>query len=170
MSSIDRVVLAELMSEELSKLGRDELMDIAREVQQGLSFCLSRALPCSELVELVHDLAKSLSRIRLSKVASGSVPAQAGEDSFADLAFLRGVIRSLYVYYVLLLGFADHELRVPVRFDEEVVLGERRYRAFSTRLVRVPEAAALLLAGARVRIVMPRDLAKRVAGALQEGP
>ncbi len=169
MSSIDRVVLTELMSEELSRLGRDELLDVAREVQQGLSFCLSRALPCAELIELLHDLAKSLPRIRLSKVYSGAVPAEADERSFVDLEFLEGVARGLYIYYMLLLGLADHELRVPVRFDEEIVLGGRRYRAFSTRLVRVTEAVALLLAGAKMRIVMPGDIAKRVNALLRGG-
>ncbi len=169
MSSVDKIVLAELMSEELSGLGRDELLDVAREIQQGLSFCLSRALPCSELVELLHELVSSLSRIRLSKVTSGAVPARADESSFVDLGFLREVARGLYIYYALLLNFADHELRVPVKFDDEVVLGERRYRAFSTRLVRVAEAVALLLAGARIRIVMPRDVAKRAGALLREG-
>lgn len=160
MSSIDRVTLAELVSEELSRLDHEDAMSMAREVRSGLSFCLSRMLPCTEFVELLRSLVKSFSQIRLSKVISGAVPGRVDEDSFIDVRFLTEITRGLYTFYLtLLFGLADHELRIPVRFEEDIVLGGRRYRAFSSKLVRVEEAIALQLAGARIRIVIPRDLA-----------
>lgn len=160
MSSIDRVTLAELVSEELTKLDHEDIMGMAREVRAGLSFCLSRMLPCTEFVELLRNLVKSFSQIRLSKVISGAMPGRADEESFIDVRFLTGIIRGLYTFYLtLIFGLVDHELRIPVRFEEDVVLGERKYRAFSSKLIRIEEAIALQLAGARIRMLIPRDLA-----------
>lgn len=167
MSSIDRVTLTELVNEELSRLSHEDIIGIAREVRVGLSFCLSRMLSCRELAELLHSLVKSLPQIRLSKVISGAVPEQVDEDSFIDLKFLTEISRGLHTFYlVLLFGLVDHELRIPVKFEEEVVLGERRYRAFSSRLVKVTEAVALQLTGAKIRMVIPKDLAKHLISSL----
>lgn len=161
MSSIDGVTLAELVSEELSKLDIDNLLGIAKEIRHSLSFCLSRMLLCAELVDLLCGLVKSLSQVRLSKAISGAVPEGAGEDSFVDLGFLRGITRALYTYYLILLfGLADHELRIPVKFEEDVILGERKYRAFSSRLVSLLDAVALTLMGVKVRMLIPSNLVK----------
>ncbi|MEM2006720.1 MAG: hypothetical protein QXG17_00435 [Sulfolobales archaeon] len=163
MSSIDKITLAELVSEELSRLSHEDVMGIYRDVLAGLSFCLSRMLSCREFIELLRNLAKSLPQIRLSKVISGTLPEQVDEDSLIDLKFLTEISRGLYTFYLILLfGFVDHELRVPVRFEEDVVLGECRYRAFSSRLLKITEAIALRLAGAKIRLLIPRDLAKYV--------
>lgn len=163
MSSIDKVVLSELVSEELSRLDHEDAIGIAREVRAGLSFCLSRMLPCAELVDLLRSLFRSLSHVRLSKTISGAVPGRADEDSFVDLRFLSGVARGLYTFYLtLVFGLVDHELRIPVRFEEDVVLGERRHRAFSSKLVKIEEAIALQLAGAKIKMLIPRDLAAYV--------
>ncbi|MCX8208070.1 MAG: hypothetical protein RMH84_05445 [Sulfolobales archaeon] len=159
MSSIDRIVLAEVVGEELSKLNRDDLLDVSKEVRQVLSFCLSRLLSCAKFIELVHDVVKSLHQIRFSKVISDLVPSAAREESFIDLNFLREIARELYTYYlVLLFGLSDEELRIPVKFEEDVVIGERRYRAFSSKLIRVSEALALLRSRAKIRMLVPRAL------------
>ncbi|MEM1681653.1 MAG: hypothetical protein QXG29_00235 [Sulfolobales archaeon] len=168
MSSIDRITLAELVSEELSRLSHEDVMGIYRDVLAGLSFCLSRMLSCRELIELLRSLVKSLPQIRLSKVISGALPEQVDEDSVIDLRFLTEMSRGLYIFYLtLLFGFVDHELRIPVRFEEDVILGERRYRAFSSRLVKISEAIALQLSGAKIKMLIPAVLAKYVDSLLQ---
>ncbi|MEM1623022.1 MAG: hypothetical protein QXZ60_00410 [Sulfolobales archaeon] len=168
MSSIDRIALAELVSEELSRLSHEDVMGIYRDVSAGLSFCLSRMLPCKELIELLRNLVKSLPQVRLSKVVSGAVPERVDEDSVVDLKFLIEMSRGLYTFYLtLLFGFVDHELRIPVRFEEDVVLGERRYRAFSSRLMKISEAIALQLSGAKIRMLIPTVLAKYVDSLLR---
>lgn len=159
MSTIDRVVLSELVSDQLSKLDLEDLMGIAKEIRQALSLCLSRMLTCAELVSVLRNLASALPQIRLSKVASGTLADQPAEESFVDLEFIEGVIKELRLYYAaLVFGLVDHELRVPVKFEEDVVLGGRRYRAYSSRLVNISEVVALQRVGTKIRVVAPREV------------
>ncbi|MCX8184445.1 MAG: hypothetical protein RMI56_06175 [Sulfolobales archaeon] len=164
MSSIDRLTLAEVVGEELSKLDRDDVSSISREIKQVLAFCLSRALLCVEFIELLREVLKSLPQVRFSKAISGLVPSTVREESFIDLSFLREVARELYIYYlVLLFGLTDDDLRVPVKFEEDVALGERRYRAFSSRLIKISEALALLHARVKIRILIPGILTEHIS-------
>jgi hypothetical protein len=159
VSGIDKIVLAELLGEELSRLDLEEVSSVAKEVRQSLTFCLSKVLPCSELVNLLLDLALSLSRVRLAKMTSGRVPKDAGSDSHIDLEFLRGIVREVLMYYLaIVLGLVDHELRIPVKFEEEVYIAGRRYRPFASRLLTVSEAVSLQHAGAKIKVILPRDV------------
>ncbi len=160
-SSINKVVLAELLDEELSKLDLEEVSNIAKEVRQGLAFCLSRMLPCSELVRLLLDLATSISQTRLTKVVSGKIPKEASGEAFIDIEFLRGLVREVLMYYlVIVLGLVDHELRIPVKFEEEVSIAGRKYRPFASKLLPASEVMSLQHAGAKIKIILPRDIYK----------
>lgn len=168
MSSIDKVVLAELLDEVLSKLDLEEVSNITKEVRQSLAFCLSKMLPCSELVRLLLDLATSLSQTRLTKVVSGRIPKEASSDAFIDVKFLRSLVRGVLMYYLsIVLDLVDHELRIPVKFEEEVSIAGRKYRPFASKLLPVSEAVSLQQAGAKIRIILPRDVYRYLDTALK---
>lgn len=170
MATIDKIVLSELVSDELSKLDLEDLMGLAKEVHQALSFCLSRMIACSEFVGMLHSLVRALPQVRLSKVISGTISSHLTEEAFIDLKFLKEVLGELYTYYAaLVFGLVDHELRVPVKFEEDIVIGGCKYKAYSSKLVNISKVVALQRIGAKIRIIAPREILMRISTAATEG-
>jgi hypothetical protein len=158
--SLDKVILAEITEDGLARIDLETFLALAKEVRQSLAYCLSRNLSCDTLVEALHTVARSLASLRLSKTLSkpGEVPG--GEHSI-DSEFLKELVAELLTYYLAItLALVDHDMRIPVKFGEDVAIGSRRYRANSVVLLDLGRALALRRAGARVDLLIPRDAAE----------
>lgn len=157
---MDKVVLAEIAEDKLARIDLETFLAVAKEVRQSLAYCLSRTLSCDTLVETLYTVARSLAGLRLSKAFSNLGEVTEGERS-VDSAFLRELATELLTYYVAItLALVDHDIRIPVKFSEDVVLGSRRYRANSAVLLDLDKALALRRAGVKVDLVVPREIAE----------
>ena len=157
--SLDKVILAEIAEDRLAKVDLETFLAVAKEVRQSLAYCLSRNLSCDTLVEILYIVARSLASLRLSKTFS-KLGEAAEEEHSVDSKFLKEVATELLTYYLAItLALVDHDMRIPVKFGEEVTLGSRRYRANSAVLLDLGRALALRRAGVKVDLVVPREIA-----------
>jgi len=158
--SLDKVILAEIVEDRLAKVDLETFLSVAKEVRQSLAYCLSRNLSCDTLVEVLYTVARSLASLRLSKTLSklGEVTE---EERSVDSEFLQEVATELLTYYLAItLALVDHDMRIPVKFGEDVTLGSKRYRANSAVLLDLGKALALRRAGVKVDLVVPRELSR----------
>ncbi len=162
--SLDKVVLAEIAEDRLARVDLETFLAVAKEVRQSLAYCLSRNLSCDMLVEVLYTVARSLAGLRLSKTLSklGEVTE---EEHSIDSGFLKEIATELLTYYLAItLALVDHDMRIPVKFGEDVTLGSRRYRANSAVLLDLGKALALRRAGVKVEPVVPREIVEIVWG------
>jgi len=162
---LDKVILAEIAEDRPAKVDLETFLAVAKEIRQSLAYCLSRNLSCDTLVDVLYTVARSLASLRLSKTLS-TLGGVTEEERSVDSEFLQEVATELLTYYLAItLALADHDMRVPVKFGEDVVLGSRRYRAGSAVLLDLSKALALRRAGVKVELVIPREVAEYVGRA-----
>ena len=162
---LDKVILAEIAEDRPAKEDLETFLAVAKEIRQSLAYCLSRNLSCDTLVDVLYTVARSLASLRLSKTLS-KLGGVTEEERSVDSEFLQEVATELLTYYLAItLALADHDMRVPVKFGEDVVLGSRRYRAGSAVLLDLSKALALRRAGVKVELVIPREVAEYVGRA-----
>ncbi|MEM0453404.1 MAG: hypothetical protein QXO98_01915 [Sulfolobales archaeon] len=139
-----KILVDELLSKELTPIGKEELSEISRYVVNMLTWCSSyNASICDEFIKSLEGFIKSLFKLRLMK----HIVYDGGKGGSFDSSLINELLQLIIEYYrFITYGLLDNNGNVVVEVLKNFEYGGMKYHRKS--ITSIPFKDALLLAKA----------------------